>query len=54
MLRNVLIAAALCAGAAQAADGGYWQVGGRIIGVVPDESADITIVGGDVKTNELG
>ena len=49
MLRNVLIAAALCADAAQAADGGYWQVGGRIIGVVPDESADITIVGGDVK-----
>jgi outer membrane protein len=52
MIRNVLIAAALCAGAAQAADGGYWQVGGRLIGVIPDESADITVVGGDVEIDD--
>jgi len=49
MFRNLVVAAAMLAGAAQAADGGYWQVGGRIIGVLPDESADITVVGGDVE-----
>ena len=52
MIRNLMIGAALmAAGVATAPAEGYWQIGGRLIAVVPEESATITTLGGDVDIN---
>lgn len=38
-------------GTAPAAEQGHWQIGARVIGVIPDESATITVLGGGVDIN---
>lgn len=54
MIRSMLTAAVFAAAAssaALAAQGGDWQIGGRLIAVVPDESATISVIGGDADIN---
>jgi outer membrane protein len=54
MIGKFLIgAAAMAAGivSAQAGEGSHWKIGGRLIAVVPDESATISVIGGGVEIN---
>lgn len=52
--RTGLALALLCGTSATALadDGPYWQFGARVIGVLPNEEADIVPIGGDVEIDD--